>query len=55
MSFIFYRVRRFLQFGLDKKWIGKAINEFSDWKIAMKKSGNPVSRHLISSVAVMFL
>ena len=45
---IFYRVRRFLQFGLDKKWIEKAKIDHSDWKIAMKKSGNPVSRHFFS-------
>ena len=37
------RVMRFSQFGLDNKWHEMAKIAYSDYKIAMRKSGNPVS------------
>ena len=39
----YVRVRRFSQFGLHLKWYEVAKIEYSNWKIAMRNSGKPVS------------
>ena len=42
-SMICFRVRRFSQFGLNLKWYEMTKIDYSNWKIAMRNSGNPVS------------
>ena len=44
-----FRVKRSLQFGLHTKWYVDAKNAFSDYKIAMRKSGEIVSSPKITN------
>ena len=46
----FVRVRRFSQFGLNLKWYTQAKIDHSNWKIAMRNSGKPVSSNNLAQL-----
>ena len=43
VTHVLCRVKRFVQFGLDTKWHEMSLSAYSDYKIAMRNGGKPVS------------